>query len=564
MRALLATPQKLPVLLAISAGIAVLFCLSLFDLPFLAGTSAFWNNPRGLIAHSWGDMSTSLSGLLYFEQDRWRLPLFRVAKLAAPAGTNVIVTDSVPLLALLARVLFRLTGETINPFGAWTACCFIGSALSFTWLVALLGRRTPVEALAATAIALTMPVLLYRWGHLALLAQFEIVLALALYVHARRTTRPAANTLAAFALCAASLWTQIYLFLMVGGILAASLIQAALDRRERPATAAIKLTAMAVLVLALGKISGHFDLPGPASAEGFGLFSLNLLSPIVPQRSGLVPSMAGLVLDGTGGQYEGFSYLGGSVLLLLAFAAPSLARQGRQRWRGHIALLLVLAGFAAVAVTNDVYLGPWRVLHIPLPHTLVALAGVVRSSGRFIWPLLYLATALAIARASGLGVVRGAALLLAAIVLQWVDTAPLRAALSASIAAPAAAPMPPALLNAAISANRMITVLPSYACLQALEGPSKEITVQVQLAAARLNVATNTLYAGRAAPNCDREAARTSLPAAGSGEATLYLPEYQAFAALRALAASRPDCQAGRAYLLCGLPPSDGRYPTKG
>jgi hypothetical protein len=213
-------------------------------------------------------------------------------------------------------------------------------------------------------------------------------------------------------------------------------------------------------------------------------------------------------------------------------------------------------------VTNDVYLGPWRVLHIPLPHALVVLAGVIRSSGRFIWPLLYLTTALAIAGASRWGAIRGAALLLAAMLLQWVDTAPLRAALSASIAAPA--PMPEAALNAAIAANRMITVLPSYACLQALEGPSKEITVQVQLAAARLNVATNTLYAGRAAPHCDQEAARTSLPAAGSGEATLYLPEYQAFAALRALAASRPDCQAQTAYLLCGLPPSYVRYPTKG
>jgi hypothetical protein len=274
--------------------------------------------------------------------------------------------------------------------------------------------------------------------------------------------------------------------------------------------------------------------------------------------------MAGLVLDGTGGQYEGFSYLGGGVLLLLAFAAPTLARQEREHWRRHIALLLVLAGFAALALTNDIYLGPWRVLHIPLPHPLIALVGVIRSSGRFIWPLLYLTTALGIAGASRLGAIRGAMLLLAAIVLQWVDTTPLRAALTASIAVPAPSPMPTALLNAAIASNRMITVLPSYACLQALEGPSKEITVQVQLAAARRNVATNTIYAGRAAPNCNQEAAHTALPAAGSGEATLYLPEYQAFAALRSLAAGRPDCQAEAAFLLCGLPPPHNRYPTKG
>jgi hypothetical protein len=564
MRALLATPRPLPLLLVVSAAIAVSFCLTLFDLPFLAGTSAFWNNPRGTIAHSWGDMSTSLSGLLFFEQDRWRLPLFHVAKLAAPEGTNVIVTDSVPLLALIARLLFHLAGEPINPFGAWTACCFVGSALSFTWLVSLLGRRTPIEALAATMIALTMPVLLYRWGHLALLAQFEIVLALGLYVQSRRNARSGATCVATLALCAASLWTQIYLFLMVTGILAAGTLQAALDRRVRPAEAAARLGAMAALVLVLGEISGHFSLPGPASADGFGLFSLNLLSPIVPQRSGLVPSMASLVLDGTGGQYEGFSYLGGGVLLLLACAAPTLAHQTSLRWRRHTVLLLVLAGFTAAALTNDVYLGRWHVLHIPLPGAVMALAGVVRSSGRFVWPLVYLTAALAIAAASRRGAIQGGALLLAATLLQWADTAPLRAALRASIAQPAPAPMPPAVLTAAIAANRMITVLPSYACLRALEGPAKEITVQIQLAAARLNVATNTLYAGRAAPNCAREAAKTSLPAAGSGEATVYLPDNPAFAGLRALAATRADCRVGAAFVLCGLPPAYERYPTKG
>jgi hypothetical protein len=39
----------------------------------------------------------------------------------------------------------------------------------------------------------------------------------------------------------------------------------------------------------------------------------------VPQGSGLFPAM-NPVIDGTGGQYEGFNYLGFGVLLLLATA----------------------------------------------------------------------------------------------------------------------------------------------------------------------------------------------------------------------------------------------------
>jgi hypothetical protein len=118
-----------------------------------------------------------------------------------------------------------------------------------------------------------------------------------------------------------------------------------------------------------------------------------------------------------------------------------------------------------------------------------------------------------------LGPRRGGALLALVVVLQWIDTAPLRAAVRASQAGPAPFAIDPALLERAMAGKQEIDVLPSYACQTAIDGRAKEIAVQVQLQAARHNVATNTLYAGRAAVDCKRERARVTVLPGCIGEA---------------------------------------------
>ncbi|HKB96332.1 MAG TPA: hypothetical protein VKB94_05745, partial [Rhizomicrobium sp.] len=136
----LAADRPLKLLLACSLAIACVFCLRMFDVDFLLGTSSFWKNPRGIVGNSWADISTDLSGYAYFQRDAWQLPLFHVSKLGAPSGVNILFT-STPWVALAGRFLFHATGLPINLYGIWTAFCFIASAMSLTGLVAVLGQR---------------------------------------------------------------------------------------------------------------------------------------------------------------------------------------------------------------------------------------------------------------------------------------------------------------------------------------------------------------------------------------------------------------------------------------
>jgi len=85
-----------------------------------------------------------------------------------PNPVAVVFTDSIPIVAMCGRLLYRATGLTPNLYGAWTALCFGASALSMTGLVVALGQRGIAPAILAAACAVCMPALLGRWGHMSL------------------------------------------------------------------------------------------------------------------------------------------------------------------------------------------------------------------------------------------------------------------------------------------------------------------------------------------------------------------------------------------------------------
>ncbi len=500
---MLAAARGVPVLLLLSAAIALACCLLLFDRDFLDGSSPFWRDPHGVVDSSWADMATALSGYDYFVRDEWRLPLFQVSRLGAPDGSNILYTDSTPVVALAGRLLFRLSGRAFNPFGLWTALCLAAGAVSMTLLVALLGGRSAASAVAATAFGLCAPALLARWGHTTLMAQFEVTLSLACYFGAARAAPALPRLLWGAPLCVLALWTHAYLFAMVAAVVGAAIAQAVLDRRLRPVPGLGLVATLGVLLGGQTTLSGYLAGNGALSAQGFGIASANLVSPLVPDR-GLLGTLIGLPrLDATGYQYEGYCYLGAGAMLLLWFARRWLAGRARVGLRRHACLSACLLACALFAVSDDVFLGGLHVLHVPLPPAVLALAGVFRASGRFVWPALYLVLALGIAgcAASRPGR-RGVAILLAAAFLQCVDTVPLWAEVERSLHSTLALPVDARAWEAAVARHTLVRVTPAFGCLPRAPVLLTRVMMQIQLVAGRLNVATNSLYSARPRHDC--------------------------------------------------------------
>jgi hypothetical protein len=428
--------ERSPLLLvACAVAIAVAYVFVTFDMRFILGTGPFWANPRGPWLMDPNDTIDSVDVLttrmayIAFLHAPWNLPLFFVPDLGAPTGSSVILVDAVPVVALLGKLLAWATGVTINPYGLWVAACFILAALFAVLLLMELGQRSLLAAIAASLLAISMPALLYRFGHLSLQGQFVVIGALWLYARDAHTGR-VWRRLAWWAgwLCLAALLHG-YLFVMVAAIYAATVLRRVDTERPSVSGALREPALVACCVAALIAVAGHFGkgTGTSASGDGYGYFSMNLLSPLWPQRSGLFPGFYGL-LTGPDGQYEGFNYLGAGVLLLVAVAVTASWRVIPQMIRRHLVLIVTLVYLAIFAISNVVFIGSHGVLYVPLPQALQFVAGIFRSSGRMFWPCAYALALFGLVLAlrhlkPGWKTVA----VLGCCVLQLIDTNPLRA-----------------------------------------------------------------------------------------------------------------------------------------
>ena len=161
-------------LIAAAALVSVIYFLRIFGFGFVSGTGSHWDF---LI----GDAAQNIIGWHYFAADQWRFPLFAVPNLGYPEGTNIIFTDSIPLLALIFKTVYKLTGWQFNYFGFWFLLCYTLQGVSAALLLHALGVRSLIANLCGVIVALSAPILLHRFSHAGLCGHFLIIFSLWCY-----------------------------------------------------------------------------------------------------------------------------------------------------------------------------------------------------------------------------------------------------------------------------------------------------------------------------------------------------------------------------------------------
>lgn len=468
---------------AVALALGALFVACLFP-----GAALFPADFRAIA--QWGDRAQGMVAQRYFLAAPWEWPPLRVEALA---GVNVALTDSLPL-ALLALKPFRAwlpPGFYLQDL--WIALAWLLQPAAAVYALRGAGVRGWPGTLAVAALSL-LPTLLARFGHTALCTHALILLAMGLYLRLVRTGR---GWWACAPLLLASLLVHPYLLAMVAAVLLAGPLSLLLaGRRWWPAAASLALalagTGVAAAVLGFG---------GTATPPGYGVFSMNLLAPLVPSRTALFPDMG---FDATGGQAgEGYQYLGAGLLALGAVAAVLTAMgRGGIGWRRHRGLLLVLLGLTLFAASGTAYVGPYRVLHI---EGVPAFVQQFRVTGRFFWPVAYalLVGAVAVV-ARGLPARAAAPVLLAAVALQAADM-PRHWTNVRSWLEPQPWVVDAPALSAVIAAHDRVTLWPTFQC--GVDGGDTRF-MQVLLLASNTAPPANTMYVARSQPvlACDAAA----------------------------------------------------------
>lgn len=501
----LTAPRPIPLLLLVAFAIGAAQVLTMLPVRLLLGTSSFWHYPAGTVAGSQNDMAQELVGYLRLVRGPWVFPLLRVPGLRTAEGINAFWLDPVPWLGLVGRIGYDLTGAVVNLLGLYCGLAFALPGVALTWLLTISGRRGLATAASAALVADSAPFLLNEWGHIALCGQAVCIAALGLYRLSLRHPGRSGIALWWDGLLALTFLTHLYLFVMVGGIWTAGIVQRLIDRpASRPVVMREAVAAVAMILL-LGLVTGILSLQDRfGGAGGFGVFSLNLASPVIPQLSGVFPPLRHYWI---GMHSQVLGYVGAGGLVLLVAAAPAAAREGRELLRRHGALTLVMTGFVLFALSDVITFGSHVLMRIPLSPTLGFAIGAFRASGRFIWPVDDAAIALAmllVQRSYRPHVV--VTLMLAAGLLQLVDAAPLRHLVARSAQAPVAAVLNRPAVAQLIAMARAVEVYPTTNCIgtdQAEDLPGSagyaimtRAVLEIEIAAAwrglPINAATNS------------------------------------------------------------------------
>ena len=516
----------MPKVHAPSAWIAWVFGIALaalsLDSGYVSGRGAYWQAQIG-------DPAKGEIGWFYYARDAWRFPLFDIATYHYPEHGNVMLSDSLPLFALPAKLVYKIAYEpTDRPpiyTGLWVALCLVLQAVFASRLLRALRIDDPASHLAGIALFCYLPIVMLRFGQAALMAQFLILFALEGYVRAKRDGLTHREWLAQCALPPLALLVHPYLAAMCGALVAATILDQWRERTLDLRGVMMRFGGIVAFAFALMFVGGFF---GAASGDfgDYGLYSLNLLSPWVPFPETLAGRLLGTeipIIPGTN-QWEGGAYLGAGVFLLCVLALPALAGW-RASLRRHAVLFAVLVAVLAFAVSQRIGVGSYEVLDVPLPDAALHALSQFRGSGRFVWIAVYALVAALVVAVAGRYAKRARWMLVAAAVLEIADVWPMQSGVRFASSMAAHSTIDRAAWTRLIDAHERIFQFPSFECggVFGRDVPGTKFReVEFDWIAAERNRPTNSAYLARFTKDCDRERADAAGNAGEHGVLRVY------------------------------------------
>lgn len=360
------------------------------------------------------------NGWEHFKDQPWSFPLGKLEGYQYPTTTNIGLTDSVPIMAVLFKLLHPIFSDVDYHFyGIWLCLSFVLQIYFGYRLLQALNVKQPVLLVIGAALFLLSPVFLHRFSHPSLSIHWAILAAFWLYFDAGIAFQKKIKGY--FALSAIMAWTHPYAAAMLIGLTVTLLAKIWIIEKRLTWKSAVGLCLGNIaLVVTLWWIMGYFNSGSGLSTDNFGFYSANLNSLFNSQdKTNLLPSLP----LARKGQYEGFGYLGLGILFAAIFTL--LVSWKSLKLKQTAIPIFVLAILAMLYAWSDEWtFNQYTFLKMDYP---AFLTKQLRSSGRFIWIAHYLIMAWTIAAISKLRwnsyLKTGLLLLIAAI--QFYDVFPL-------------------------------------------------------------------------------------------------------------------------------------------
>jgi hypothetical protein len=349
--------------------------------------------PTNIAWLDFADRAMHQLGWMFYRQAPWGTPPGASPLLGIEIANSIALVDGLPLFAIPFKLIAQWLPQPFQYWGYWLLLSFVLQSV-FAWRIARELEAGRVVALVAAAFVLITPAYLFRVPmHLALSGHWTILAALFLYLR-REPPRLWMWPL----LLAVTSTIHATLLAMVLALWVASLLQRLWARRARLVALVGEVGIGLVVTIAVLWAVGFFGT-GSYGSYGYGDYKLNLLWPIITYRwSQIFPDLPHTRFD-----YEGLSFLGIGILalLVLTILTGAVARLRHAISRHWLPLTLILLALMVFAFSKDLTILDTDLLNIQVPGFVDAIGAAFRSTGRFVWPLLYIVTIGAVVLVAG-------------------------------------------------------------------------------------------------------------------------------------------------------------------
>lgn len=340
--------------------------------------------------HDWGQ---HYLGWAFFRNDDWTYPLGSIKSWYYPMGTNVGLTDSIPLLAIFFKIFNPILGNDFQYFGLWIFSCFILNGF-FSNKILKHYNISLIIRLIIIVFMITNPVLLYRGLHPALCAQWLILASIYLYILNPIDKKNSYKiTIYQGGLILLSGLIHPYLtFIIAGFAVIIPLKNYFLNIKTPILTNILIVLSTFILLVSNWHIVGLIGSSDSEVQNGYGLYSWNFnsfynpdgFSSFLPQLQKVSPS-----------QYEGYSYLGLGILLAIPIAFIISIfwifknKISKNQFISIGLFLLWLIPLSIFGISNVITFNETILFTYPTPEIIIYLGNVFRATSRFIWLLYY-------------------------------------------------------------------------------------------------------------------------------------------------------------------------------
>ena len=370
----------------IHLGLSILF--GAVWLLLLPGRYPLYFSHVNWIYNAGGDVLQHQLGWEWFRHEPWRFPLGSILAYGYPHGTTLTFMDSIPLFALPIKVFSPWLEQSFQYFGIWELTAIMGQMLMGMLILHEFTRSYPLKVLGASVLVLSPPMIFRAFYHSSLSAHWLLLAAIWFILLEYRNKLWQGAWIALFAL---SMLVHLYFIPMLVPLWLIS-IYFHFTREKNVKALIFNILSVIGSMILVGYGTGIFSLEYKRLVlSGYGTFSWNLngfFNPF-PFSSNYIKEM-----PATGGQYEGFSYLGLGNILILPAAVYLFVQNEFTPSRRKFILSFIIASlvYTLFALSNRATLNLQPIWDIPLSKPVLDFLCLFRSSGRFIWPVFYFLT----------------------------------------------------------------------------------------------------------------------------------------------------------------------------